>query len=117
MKTLLLLAVCIAALVALILCYHWDSARNHGFTFGYYGQFNTVSNALASLENVRIQTAWHNADVTLEEFGFDIATSQGQTIKIVFGENSPIRKLSGQDLRTALSNEIVMALSTQTNSP
>jgi hypothetical protein len=36
--------------------YRWDSARNRGKQYGYYGDFNRVSNALASIPGVTEQS-------------------------------------------------------------
>ncbi len=102
MKTALLAITALAALIAaLILGYRWDTATNRGHTWGYWGEFNTVSNALAKVPGVTILTPWYNADVTLEEFGFDILV-QGRQVKLVFGEKDPIRRLSGPELQQAL---------------
>ncbi len=104
MKAVLLLLSALAALLAaLILGYRWDTARNRGHTWGYWGEFNSVSNALARVPGVAILTPWYNADVTLEEFGFDILV-QGRPVKLAFGEKDPIRRLSGPNLQNALSN-------------
>jgi hypothetical protein len=89
-------------LLALILCYRWDSEKNHGYTFGYWAEFNCVSNSLAKLPGITIVNSGCNADVTLEEFGFDIRTSDGRTLKLWIGENEPIRKLRGEQLSKAL---------------
>lgn len=88
--------------VAIFCWYGWDSGKNRGLRFGYYGEFNTVSNALAHLPDVHVLKSWHNADITLEEFGFDI-NRKGQPLKIAFDESDPIRKMSGADLEKALS--------------
>src|SRR5215471_1725065 len=61
-------------LVAAVLWYRWDSATNRGYKRGYWGQFNTVSNELSALPGVIIVKPWYNADLTLEEFGFDLLT-------------------------------------------
>jgi hypothetical protein len=105
-KILLAFAAMVGVVVMLIFFYRWDSGKNRGNTWGYYGEFNTVSNSLAKIRGVTIRSSWHNADVTLEEFGFDITTPDGRELKIFFGENSPIRKLSGNELEAALAEEI-----------
>ena len=48
---------------------------------------------------------WYNADVTLEEFGFDILV-QGRQVKLAFGERDPVRSLSGHRLERALMEMI-----------
>lgn len=95
---------------ALLLLWRWDSALNRGHTFGYYGQYNMVSNALAKLPDVRVLSGGHNHDITLEEFHFDIRTSEGRDIVIWFNEDNPVRKMSGQELSQALTNMIQDAL-------
>jgi hypothetical protein len=64
--------------VVFILWYRWDSTRNRGFTFGYYGEFNTVRNAVKALPGVTVEKFGYNADVTLDEFYFTIRTDRGQ---------------------------------------
>src|SRR6266576_1285013 len=74
----LVLAAVTTLLMASIVWYRWDSGTNHGYTFGYWGQFNTVSNSLSKLSGITILKASCNADVTLEEFGFEVLTPEGQ---------------------------------------
>jgi hypothetical protein len=95
----------VVLIVALIFWYRWDTARNRGHSWGYWGEFNAVSNALATVPGVTILSLWYNADVTLEEFGFDILV-QSRQVKLVFGEKDPIRRLSGQNLQNALSQMV-----------
>jgi hypothetical protein len=102
---LVLTAVCILA-VGFIGWYRWDTSRNRGHSWGYWGEFNTVSNTLAQLPGVTIVKAYCNQDVSLEEFGFEIRTSQKQEIKLFFSENDPTRSLSGNKLRAALVKQI-----------
>jgi hypothetical protein len=97
-----LLAALVGAAVAGISYYTWDSARNRGYPFGYYGEFNTVSNALAQISGIEILGSWYNGDVTLEEFGFEIRTADGRPIKLFVSETDPIRKMSGKELEDAL---------------
>lgn len=105
-KLIVILAAPVASFVALVLLYRWDSDTNHGFQFGYYGEFNRVSNALASISGITITQAWHNCDVTLEEFGFTATTSSGESVRIAVGERDHIRTLSGDLLVQALQTEI-----------
>ena len=73
MKYALLGITALAALIAAcVLGYRWDASINRGHTWGYWGEFNTISNSLAKLPGVNITAPWYNADVTLEEFGFDV---------------------------------------------
>jgi hypothetical protein len=92
--------------VVAVLWYRWDSGTNHGYSLGYWGQFNTVSNALAKLPGVTIVKSGANADVTMEEFGFDITTAEGRQVHVWFSETDPIRKLSGEALPKALTEKI-----------
>jgi hypothetical protein len=82
--------------------YGWDSRKNHGFESGYYGEFNTVSNALSRMAGVHIVKSWYNAALTLEGFGFEIARDE-RHLDITFADGDPIRKMSGADLEKALS--------------
>jgi len=104
-------AVVIVILVALIGCYKWDSSRNRGSNFGYYGEFNRVSNALASIPGVTVTQGWPNLDVSLEEFSFGI-TVRGQPLKLFFGETDPIRNMSRDAAVTALRARIEAELTT-----
>jgi hypothetical protein len=90
------------AILGFLVWYAWDSRKNHGFTFGYYGQFNTMSNALASLPGVRITSATYNGDITLEGIFFEIDRG-GRHLNIVIAEQDPVRRLSGAKLEKALS--------------
>lgn len=107
----------VAALAMFIVYYYWDSGTNRGRTAGYYGRFNSVSNALAGLQGVTILDCWLHGDITLEEFEFKIKTSDGLTQKLFFAESSPIRELVGDQLTNALLKEIELGLTAQaTNS-
>jgi len=110
-----ILAVPVGVVAALICYYSWDSAKNRGFTFGYYGEFNTVSNALARISSVAILNSGYNADLDLEEFLFEIRTADGRTNRMFFSVKSPIRKMSGKQLETALIQEIERVSSARTN--
>src|SRR5437899_10724714 len=105
MRTIVAFACIIVFTVGFLLWYRWDSSANRGYHFGYYGEFNTVSNALSALPGVVITNSWHNADVTLEEFGFDLLW-KGRELKIFFGARDPVRELSGADLQRALAKLI-----------
>jgi hypothetical protein len=98
--------------MALLVClfgylvfYRWDSKVNHGRTFGYWGEFNNTSNALASIPNIKVTHSWHNLDLTLEEFGFEIETN-GHRVNLGFGENDPIRTMSERDAIASLKKQI-----------
>src|SRR5688572_19371947 len=95
------------------IAYRWDAGRNHALPFGYYGDFNRVSNALASIPGITITQVWAHPDVTLEEFGFDGTNRSGKVFHIGIGENDPVRNLSGNLLINALEKD----LAAQTNNP
>lgn len=105
-KLIIILLAVVVLFVGFVLWYRWDSGTNHGFQFGYYGEFNRVSNALASIPSITVTQAWHNCDVTLEEFGFTTTTSSGEPVRLFFGERNHIRTLSGDSLVQALQTEI-----------
>jgi hypothetical protein len=92
------------AVIILGVYFVWECShvpKNLGSTRGYWGEFNTISNVLAKLPGVTIVKPWYNADITLEEFGFDIL-AQGQEVHLGFGERDLVRKLSGRNLEKAL---------------
>ncbi len=96
----------IVLFIVAVLWYRYDSGTNHGYSWGYWGQFNTVSNSLAKIPGVTIIKFGCNADVTMEEFGFDITTTEGRQVHVWFSEDDPIRKLSGEALSKALLEKI-----------
>jgi hypothetical protein len=101
-----ILGVVVVLFVAGILWYRWDSGTNRGYSWGYWGQFNTVSNGLAKIPGVTIVKFGCNADITMEEFGFDILTADGRQAHVWFSETDPIRKLSGEALSKALIEKV-----------
>ena len=105
-KLIIILSAVVVLFVGFVLWYRWDSGTNHGFQFGYYGEFNRVSNALASISGITITQSWHNCDVTLEEFGFTATMVSGEPVRIAVGERDRIRSLSGELLVQALKTEI-----------
>ncbi|HWQ91569.1 MAG TPA: hypothetical protein VN673_07845 [Clostridia bacterium] len=105
-RVITVLGIVAALFVAAVLWYRWDSGTNHGYRWGYWGQFNTVSNALAKIPGVTIVKFGCNADVTMEEFGFDVTTQEGRQVHVWFSETDPIRKLSGEALSRALIEKI-----------
>ncbi len=105
MKAVLIILGSCCLLIGLIGWYQWDSAQNRGSTFGYYGQYNRVSNALASVPRVTITSGWHNHDVTLEEFGFDIRVA-GKPVRLLFSETDPIRRMNRDGAISALQLRI-----------
>ncbi|MGZ8941013.1 MAG: hypothetical protein ACXW32_17545, partial [Limisphaerales bacterium] len=69
---LFLLFVLIAAVICGPALYAWDSSRNRGFLWGYYGDFNAIRNELARLPGITISNYWLNQDISLEEMSFDL---------------------------------------------
>jgi hypothetical protein len=92
--------------------YAWDSRTNRGYDFGYYGEYNRTSNALASIPGVAITQSWHHLDVTLEEFAFDAAVT-GTSVSLYFGGRDPIRTMSRKKAVAALRQRIAAELSNQ----
>ena len=105
-KIIHILSAVLVVFVGFVLWYRWDSGTNHGYRFGYYGDFNRVSNALASIPGVTVTQSWANCDVTLEEFGFTATMVSGEPVRIAVGERDRIRSLSGDSLVQALKTEI-----------
>jgi hypothetical protein len=60
---------------------------------GYYGTFNRVYSAIKQMPDVRIIDTWQHHDVTLEDFGFTVASPAGRPAKVNFLENSPEMKM------------------------
>ena len=107
MKRLLIAILMLSVMaIALIGRYRWDSGRNRGYEVGYWGAFNRVSNTLARLPGVTVIRSGYNADVTLEEFGFDIGTSDRKNLHVWFSEDDPIRRLADDGLAKALAERI-----------
>ena len=102
----LILSAVVVVFVGFVFWYRWDSGTNHGYQIGYYGEFNRVSNALASISGITVTQAWANCDVTLEEFGFTAKMASGEPVRIAVGERDRIRSLSGVSLVQALHTEI-----------
>jgi hypothetical protein len=81
-------------------------ALKDGREFGYYGDFNRVSNALVSIPGVVVTNFWMNRDITLEEFGFDVTTGAGKSVHIALGERDPLRRMHRAELVSALQKEL-----------
>ena len=89
-------------LIAIPLLYGWDAKKNRGFRFGYWGEFNRVKAVLENAPGMSITNTICNADISLEEFGFDLETDDGREISIFFEEADPDRGKSGEALEKAL---------------
>lgn len=90
-------------------------STNDGREWGYYGDFNRVSNALISIPGITITNVWINRDITLEEFAFHVTTDSGQCIHIGIGESDPLRKMSRPELIEALKKQIAEQSALKTN--
>jgi hypothetical protein len=112
-----LLGVLVWILIAIAVYYWWDASKNRGRESGYWGEYNRVSNALASLPEVKIQLSSYNDDISLEEFQFDLETS-GLSISLFFTEGDAIRKMQRAQMIEALRKRLADALtSAPTNTP
>ena len=89
--------------------YRWDSSRNRGFHFGYWGDFNRVEHALGSLPGLRVDRSYANKDVVIEEFGFVVAQGSRTGVDLFIAESDPIRQMSGDRLREELRSRIEAA--------
>jgi hypothetical protein len=107
--TLTILALLAAGLLGSFGWYAWDSSSNRGSEFGYYGEFNRIAHALSSIPEVTVVRSWHNADLTLEEFGFDLMVS-GRPLQLNFGETDFIRSMSREAAVAALRSRIASEL-------
>ena len=116
MKILIAVASLVVVLLAAIGWYFWDSSRNRGSLSGYYGEYNRVSNALASIPGVSITNGWYNGDVTLEEIGFGLTINE-KAVYLFFSETDPIREMKHEAAVAALKGRIAaeLAASSQTN--
>lgn len=112
---LITIAVLVVGFFACLGWYFWDSSHNRSLKFGYYGEFNRLSNTLASIPGVVVTDFWYNDDVTLEGIGFKL-TFTGEPIDLFFGQNDSIRDMNRAAAITALQARISAALAlSQTN--
>lgn len=94
----------LVAVVALVAFYKWDSAKNRGFTFGYYGELNTVTRAASDLPDVAsVRVAAANIDIGLEEFSIEVAMNDGRHTMLSFLESDSLRSQSGSELSQGLA--------------
>jgi hypothetical protein len=112
-KLILSLSAVVAVFVGYVRWYCWDSDTNHGYQFGYYGEFNRVSDALASLPGITVTDSWARCDITLEEFGFTATRASADPVCITVGKSDRIRSLSGDALVQALKTEIQTQVQTR----
>ena len=106
----IIIAVLIIGLFASVGWYFFDGSRNRGFEFGYYGEFNRLSNRLASIPGVVVTNAWHHNDIHLEEISFDL-TYNGQALELRFGQDDAIRRKTRDATIAELRTMIASALS------
>jgi hypothetical protein len=104
-----LLAALVLILIAIAVFYWWDASKNRGRESGYWGEYNRVSNALASLPEVKIKSGLYNDDISLEAFQFDLETG-GRSISLFFTEGDAIRKMHRAQMIEALRKRLEDAL-------
>ncbi|HEX7863182.1 MAG TPA: hypothetical protein VF773_22830 [Verrucomicrobiae bacterium] len=100
----LLLLVILPGFIAPAL-YIADMNVNRGYTFGYWGEYNRASNALAKMPVIMITNSYYLHDATLELFSFDLMVT-GKSVQLRFPSSDPIRELTGDELREALQKTI-----------
>lgn len=86
--------------------YLWDANRNRGFTWGYYAEFNTISNSLAQIPGVTITDTYLLDDFQLELFTFDLVFN-GKPIHLRFPQDDPARILTNEGLLSALTTRLI----------
>jgi hypothetical protein len=94
-----------AAFAGVMGWYMWDSSANHGFEFGYFGQFNRVSKAARAVPGVSITNSWYHGDIDLEEFGLTLSLS-GKPVTLFFSESDPVRTMNHEAAVAALKRRI-----------
>jgi hypothetical protein len=84
--------------------YKWDASTNRGFTFGYYGELNTVKQAAGDLPDVAaVRVAAANIDIGLEEFSIEVSMNDGRKTTLGFLETDALRSQSGPELSQGLA--------------
>ncbi len=101
-----LLLFAIVSFSILVGWYYWDSSENRGYTFGYYGEFNTIVSALETIPDIEIVFAGGNHDLSFEEIVIDVKMSNEKVVCLLFGEQDPIREMSGDLLIRAIREKI-----------
>jgi hypothetical protein len=109
-----LLSALMLAIVMAPALYYWDSNKNRGFTWGYYGDFNVISNVLASMPHVYITNTYCHTDVSLELFSFDLLV-HGKPMHLRFPQADPIRALRGIPMTNALATLLKTQSEAETN--
>lgn len=94
------------AAVTMVVFYVWDSRTNHGLTWGYWGEYNRVVEALEAIPGLKVTPRWVNGDITLEEFCLSVCTPTGEEKELGFSEDDPVRRLRGEDLSAALRRRV-----------
>jgi len=89
--------------------YVWDSSVNHGFEFGYFGEYNRLTKAVRAVPGVSITDSWYHGDVSLEEIGLTLSVS-GKRAELFFGERDPVREMDHQAAVLELQQRIESAL-------
>lgn len=80
----------------------WDSSKNRGYHFGYWGAYNRIHDSLQSASVGEVDRLYANEDISMEEFGFKLTQKNGKKVRLDFYETDPIRKLRGTKLGDAL---------------
>ena len=76
----------LAALVAaFVLGYRWDAATNRGHTWGYWGEFNTVSNSLAKLPGVTRRLSGERLQKALTDDDADVRAAAAAALRAIGG--------------------------------
>lgn len=94
------------AITLWILTYQLDSHNNFKLHWGYYGDYNRVTDAITSIPGALILDSWANGDITLEEFAVTVRTPAGDTIEMFFEEDDQVRHWHGSRLVEALKRRM-----------
>ena len=105
LKAAIILAVILALPASAIGLYWLDSSHNWGREFGYYEVYNRMRHLLQSLPGVSITREWHNHDIKLEEFEFDLSVN-GRPVSLYFSEGDSIRTMPRDSARVELERWI-----------
>ena len=84
----------------------YDGRENRGFTFGYYGDYNAITNALGQMTEISEMETFCHEDLFLEEIWFTVQLIDGTEKDIFIGQNESIRNLRHEELTLALRERI-----------
>ena len=106
-KTIFKALLALEIVLLLAMCgYGWDSSKNRGYTWGYWGEFNSISNSLGKIPGIKLSKSGYNDDITVEHFEFDVVTAEGRPLALFFSSSDAVRKLSVPALSKALLERI-----------